>query len=91
MTLRSFGAVFFGTLFLVFNVLALLLTSVWLRFSIYETQILKATGNFTIPGSRSNDTFSTIDILFYQAMPFGIAPLLIVSSACLFAHVRLAK
>lgn len=91
MTLRKFGAIVFGTLFMLINALVLFLTSVWLRFSIYEAQILKSAGNFTIPGSRSSDTLGTIDIWFYQAMPFGLAPLLLISSACLFAHVRLAK
>ena len=91
MNLRMFGAIVFGTLFMLVNALVLFLTSVWLRFSVFEPQIIKSAGNFTIPGSRSSDTFATIDILFYQAMPFGIAPLLIVSSACLFVTVRLSK
>ena len=90
MTLRRFGAIVFGTFFFLVNALVLFLTAVWLRFSIYEARFPNV-GTFTIPGGRSSDTLDTIDVLFYQAMPFGIAPLLMISSACLFAHVRLAK
>ena len=91
MTLRTLGAIFFGGCFLILNGLMLFLTGVWLRFSVYERQLLSAGGNFTIPGGRSSEPLDTIDTLFYQAMPFGVALLLLVSSACLFAQVRLSK
>lgn len=91
MTLRSLAAIFFGGCFLIVNGLMLFLTGVWLRFSIYDKQMLSTNGTFTIPGGRSSDTFDTIDTLFYQAMPFGIAILLVVSSVCLFVTVRLSE
>ena len=91
MTLRGVGAIFFGGCFTLINGLMLFLTGVWLRFSIYEAQILSSGGNFTVPNGQLSEPFDTIDILFYRSTPFAVALLLIVSSACLFAHVRLAK
>lgn len=91
MTLRGVGAIFFGSCFMIVNALMLFLTGVWLRFSNYQQQMLSGGSNFTIPGSRSSDALATIDTLFYQAMPYGIAIILIVSSACLFVTVRLSR
>jgi hypothetical protein len=91
MTLRGVGAIFFGGCFLIVNALMLFLTGVWLRFSVYEQQVLSAGGNFTLPGGRASEPFDTIDTLFYQSTPFGVALLVIVSSVCLFVHVRLLK
>ena len=91
MTLRGLGAIFFGGCFMIVNALMLFFTSVWLRFSIYERQLLAGDPNFTIPGGRPSDTLDTIDVLFYRSMPFVSIVLLIVSSICLFIHVRLAK
>ena len=90
MSLRTLGAIFFGGCFTVVNALMLFLTGVWLRFSNFEARFPNF-GTFTIPGGRLSDTFDTIDVEFYQAIPFGVVPLLIVSSTCLYAHVRLVK
>ena len=43
------------------------------------------------PESRLSNSFDTIDVLFYRFTPVMVAILLLVSSACLFAHVRLSK
>ena len=91
MTLRSLAAIFFGTCFTVVNGLMLFLTGIWLRFSIYEAQIRSSAGNFTHPDGRLSEPFDTIDALFYRSTPFVVTLLLIVSSACLFAHIRLTK
>ena len=51
MRLRVLGAVFFGGCFMLTNALMLLLSAVWLRFSIYNQQLLSGKdSNFTIPG-----------------------------------------
>ncbi len=88
MMVRRVGAIFSGGCFMIFNALLLIYTGFWLQFSVYDRQILQTNGNFTIPGGSSSNTFDTfID----QAMPFITVVLVSVSSACLFAHVRLSK
>jgi hypothetical protein len=72
------------------NALMLFLTEVWIGFSTYEAQILGGNGNFTLPGSQRGE-LDTIDIWFYQAIPFVVAVLLACSSACLIATLRLSR
>ncbi len=91
MMVRMVGAVFSGGCFMIFNALLLIYAGFWLQFSVYERQILQTNGNFTIPGGSSRNSFDTIDTFIYQAMPLITAVLLLLSSVCLFVHVRLSK
>ena len=91
MNWRFLGAVLFGGAFQIVNFLALLLTSVRLRFSAYQAQMFSGDGNFLIPGGHRSGPFDTMDSVNYRSLPFVVAGLLLVSSACPFAHVRLAK
>ena len=51
MTLQGIGVIFFGGCFMLTNALMLLLSAVWLRFSIYNQQLLSGKdSNVTIPG-----------------------------------------
>lgn len=91
MNWRFLGAVLFGGAFQIVNFLALLPTSVWLRFSVYQTQMFSGDGNFLVPGGHRSEPFDTMDAVVYRSLPFVVVGLLLVSSACPFAHVRLAK
>ena len=90
MTLRGVGAIFFGGCFMVVNGLMLILTGVWLRFSMYKAQLRSST-SIAIPNGRPGDPLNSVGVEFYDFIPFAVALLLIVSSGCLFAHVRLSK
>lgn len=74
-------AIFSGGRCVIFKALLFIYTVFWLQFSVDERQILQTSGNFTIARGCSSNSFDT----------FTPAVLLIVSSARLFAHVRLSK
>ena len=67
------------------------MTSVWLRFSPYEAQILSGRGYFLIPVGTTAVPLFTLNALIYRSIPFAVVLLLMISSAFLVAHTRLAK
>jgi hypothetical protein len=89
--LRRAAAIFFGACFLFFNALMLFLAGVWLRFSAFEREILGSSDNFVLPGGRADNAFDTMDRLFYLALPYLVAVLLVVAGACLFATLRFSR
>lgn len=91
MNWRLLGAALCGGAFQIVNFAVLFLTGTWLRFSKYEAQMMSRSGNFLIPGGNPNDGLDTMDVLIYRSLPFAVVVLLMVSSVCLFAYVRLSK